>query len=84
MNAVHEEKVTHIPGPVQADGALRARIRAEYAEMPGMCLTLPQAARLLNIEPTRCERLLKSLVADAVLGTDGRQFFKMGVGRHNA
>jgi hypothetical protein len=84
MNAAHEEKVTRAFGPAQTEDTLRARICAEYVEMPGMCLTLPQAARLLNIEPTRCARLLKALVAEGVLGTDGRRFFNVGVGRQNA
>jgi hypothetical protein len=35
-----------------AEAALQERIRAEYREMPGMRLTLPQAARLFNLEPT--------------------------------
>jgi hypothetical protein len=84
MNAAHEERVTNTFGPAQTEDALRARICAEYVEMPGMCLTLPQAARLLDIERIRCERLLKALVADGVLGTDGHRFFKVGVGRQNA
>ena len=37
---------------------LYVRIEAEYREMPGQALTLPQAARLFNLEPARCERVL--------------------------
>jgi DNA-binding IscR family transcriptional regulator len=35
--------------------------------MPGLCLTLRQAARLWDLEPTVCERLMETLVAQGVL-----------------
>lgn len=38
------------------------RIRAEYREMPGMCLKLAQAQRLFGIERTMCQTVLDSLV----------------------
>ena len=47
--------------------ALLLRIRAEYEDMPGLCLTLRQAARLWDLEPKTCERLLETLVAEGVL-----------------
>src|SRR3954466_10261828 len=34
--------------------SLCARIRAEFDEMPGLNLTLQQAARLFGIDPARC------------------------------
>ena len=46
---------------------LYARIEAEYREMPGLTLTLPQAARLFNLEPARCERVLDALVHAGLL-----------------
>lgn len=67
-----------------ADRALHARIRAEYHEMPGMRLTLPQAARLFNLEPTHCARVLDSMVSDGALWTNGREFTAPNVGRHCA
>ena len=33
--------------------------QAEFREMPGLQLTLPQASRLFSIETTRCERVLR-------------------------
>ncbi len=75
IDAPYESKGTCIPDPAQTDRALRAQICAEYLEMPGMRLSLPQAARLFNLEPTHCARLLKALVADGALWTDGREFF---------
>ena len=38
------------------------RIRAEYLEMPGLCLTIEQAQRLWSLEPHTCEALLDSLI----------------------
>jgi hypothetical protein len=67
-----------------ADETLHARIRAEYHEMPGMRLTVAQAARLFNLEPIRCARLLDALVSAGVLRTNGREFLSRNVGRHAA
>ena len=38
------------------------RVRAEYREMPGMQLTLRQAARLFALEIEPCETVLQELV----------------------
>ena len=38
------------------------RIRAEYEEMPGLHLTLPQAQRLWQLDAARCAALLEALV----------------------
>ena len=42
--------------------ALASRIRAEYQEMPGMRLTLSQAAKLWHIDMHACEAILAALV----------------------
>ena len=63
---------------------LHARIRAEYREMPGLSLTLRQAARLFNLEPTHCACVLESLVSHGHLWTNGRQFLSSSVGRRCA
>jgi hypothetical protein len=46
--------------------SLLERIRAEYLELPGWCLTLEQMQRLGRVERTRCKRVLDALV-DATL-----------------
>jgi hypothetical protein len=43
------------------------RIRGEYREMPGLKLTVTQAARLWQLDPPSIERLLNLLVADGLL-----------------
>ena len=53
---------------------LLRRIRSEFHEMPGMCLTVPQAARLWNLDRESSEAALNALVADGYLARtdDGR------------
>ena len=38
------------------------RIRSEYLEMPGLCLTLEQAQRLFHVEPPVCREALDALI----------------------
>ena len=66
------------------DDILRQRIHAEYNEMPGMRLTLAQAARLFNLEPTHCENILSMLVSSGTLWTNGREFLARNGGRRAA
>jgi hypothetical protein len=63
---------------------LCTRVQAEFREMPGLTLTLPQASRLFSIEPTRCERVLGALVQAGHLATDGKAFAGAGGGRRFA
>jgi hypothetical protein len=53
---------------------LRSRVEAEFREMPGLKLTLPQASRLFSIECARCEEVLGALVHAGQLTTDGKAF----------
>ena len=46
---------------------LVARVRAEYQEMPGLSLTVEQASRLLGLQPSMCQTVLRTLVLDGVL-----------------
>jgi hypothetical protein len=65
------------------DRELCARVYAEFVEMPGLRLTLAQAARLFSIDPDRCQRVLGSLVHDGQLTTDGRAFANPRSGRRS-
>jgi hypothetical protein len=56
-----------IAPPSRADADLERRILAEFSEMPGLKLTLPQACRLFNIERGRCEGALDALVCEGFL-----------------
>jgi hypothetical protein len=64
--------------------ALRARISAEFREMPGLRLTLAQASRLFHVDAGSCQRVLVGLVAGGELSTDGRMFARVNAGRRCA
>jgi hypothetical protein len=51
------------------------RIRAEFLEMPGLCLTIEQAQRLWSLESRTCEALLKSLIDSRFLRRTDRGLF---------
>jgi hypothetical protein len=46
---------------------LSQRIRSEYAEMPCLRLTLPQASRFWNVDRETCRIALEQLVAEGIL-----------------
>jgi hypothetical protein len=60
------------------------RVRGEYREMPGLRLTVAQAARLFNLEPKQCGQVFDRLVTDGALWTNGREYFGPGQGRRFA
>jgi hypothetical protein len=64
--------------------ALRARVSAEFQEMPGLKITLAQAARMFSLDAARCERVLGSLVDVGALSTDGHAFARAENGRDHA
>jgi hypothetical protein len=47
--------------------AIMRRIVAEFREMPGLVLSVPQASRLLGLEDAACERILATLAHDGLL-----------------
>ena len=47
--------------------ALVTRIKSEFNESPGMCLTLRQGARLWGIAPEECAKVVERLVAEEFL-----------------
>ena len=58
-------------------GAIRtllAQVQAEYAEMPGLSVTLPQAQRLWAVDQATCEEVFSCLISWGVLrkSTKGR------------
>lgn len=53
-------------------------VLAEYAEMPGLSLTLPQAQRLWALERSTCEAIFNRLTAMRVLRmTAGGRFVRV-------
>jgi hypothetical protein len=54
------------------------RIRAEFDEMPGLTLTVSQAARLWSLSPAQSERLLSALVDRGFLMRDPHGAYRRG------
>ena len=51
---------------------LLGRIESEYREMPGMCVTAPQAQRLWGLDATTCSFVLMTLVERRILRRTAR------------
>jgi Fic family protein len=60
-----------------SDPLLR-RIRNEFLEMPGLCLTLEQAARLWNLDPQTSQMVLRMLQEEGFLARTGDGRFVSG------
>jgi hypothetical protein len=56
---------------------LARRIVTEYHEMPGLRLTLWQAARLWALDHEECERVLEALVDARQLKRSGSTYVRM-------
>jgi DNA-binding response OmpR family regulator len=54
------------------------RIRGEFREMPGLHLTLAQAARLWDVDRETCQRILDNLVGEQFLAVRTGRYFMTG------
>jgi hypothetical protein len=63
------------PLPVLAE-----QVRAEYLEMPGLSLTVKQAARFWNLDPALCQRVLERLAHGGFLATTRRGSYMRAAG----
>ena len=59
--------LTRIDAQAETIRELARRVQAEYAEMPGLSVTLPQAQRLFAIDKPTCAAVLGTLVEQRVL-----------------
>ena len=59
---------------IAARDTLLERFRSEVRHAPAIALTLPQAARLFNLDPDTCERLIATLAQEGYIHvrSDGR------------
>ena len=55
--------------PIQPDPktVIAERVRGEFREMPGLALTLAQAARLWSLDPATCGEVVSQLVESGYL-----------------
>jgi hypothetical protein len=51
-------------------------VKAEYLEMPGLCLTLAQAQRLWNLDRDTCAAVLERLVESRFLWRTGAGIYE--------
>jgi hypothetical protein len=56
------------------------RTRAEYLEMPGLSLTVRQAARLFGLPADVCSATLNSLVESGFLRQNGQTYCRAATG----
>jgi hypothetical protein len=68
-------RVVNVPDRQQSVERLMRRIRAEFLEMPGLSLTIPQAQRLWSVAPRTCEAALTSLIDSRFLRQTDRGLF---------
>jgi|tagenome__1003787_1003787.scaffolds.fasta_scaffold19422318_2 hypothetical protein len=52
-------------------------ILGSFTEMPGLCLTVEQAARLFNLKIESCEVILEDLVRESRLHRDARGQYRL-------
>jgi hypothetical protein len=57
-----------------ARDALVQRVACEFREIPGLCVTLEQAARLFGLPTEECQRVLSQLVDAEVLQCAGNHY----------
>lgn len=62
-----QEAQTLVPRGSARVTELVGLIRAEYNEMPGLCLTRAQAQRLWRLEPDVCDNVLRTMVDAGLL-----------------
>jgi hypothetical protein len=60
--------------------ALLQRIRAEFLEMPGLQVTLRQAARLFHLDPVAADVALRILLEDGFLARSVRDGYRRAEG----
>lgn len=73
MNSLLDERAV--------DQQLWERVYAEYLEMPGLRLTLPQASRLWNMNLEVSRQVLDALVERAFLRRCGSHYMRADSGR---
>jgi hypothetical protein len=55
------------PQPRSEQGPVVTRIRGEFNEMPGLCLTFKQAQRLWALDGATCAGVLEGLLTEGFL-----------------
>jgi DNA-binding IclR family transcriptional regulator len=56
-----------------------ARLQGEFAAMPGLCLSVKQVARLLDVDLESAADILRQLEADGIVMRTGSGLYRTGV-----
>ena len=67
-----------LPRQLPQTADLISLIRAEYLEMPGLSVTLAQAARLWHVDRRRCLDVLEALTKDGFLYRARESYVRTG------
>jgi hypothetical protein len=78
------QPAAYVQLPGGHDDHIHVRVTMEFMEMPGLRLTIRQAARLFNLDAASCERVLGALVNSGALSTAGDVFIRADSGRRRA
>jgi hypothetical protein len=62
------------PGDLRDGKALSQRIGNEFHEIPGLCLTVPQASRFFGVAEDVCQQVLAQLAEEGVLQRAGSHY----------
>ena len=65
-------------------GGLTSLIRADYDEIPGLSVTLAQAARLWNADRQQCLAALDALTQEGFLHRSRQTYVRVTCGRQGA
>lgn len=68
--------MTTLTMAITSSQGLRTRIVTEYREMPTLCLTIPQAARLLQIPAKECAEMFADLERRGFLCCVAEKFYR--------
>jgi hypothetical protein len=81
---MHLQAIGSTSSRSQHAGGLVALIRAEYDEIPGLSLTLAQAARLWNADRQECLAALEALTNEGFLRCSRETYVRVACGRRGA
>ena len=74
-DASHKTALSNEPNGADNLHQLLVRIESEYEEMPGMCVTQPQAQRLWGLDAATCSFVLSTLVERRILKRTSRSTY---------
>ena len=78
MQCIERSAPRGVPQGEPPRAQLRSTILDAYSDMPGLKLTLAQAARLFGLRAGTCQSVLEALVKDGALRRSPEQRYEWG------